>query len=268
MAERSRAIFEFYASIVGDAPYPSFTLALSESDLPGGHSPGYFAVLNQPLPTSPFVWRNDPVSFDSYPTFFLAHELGHQWWGQAVGWKNYHEQWLSEGFAQYFAAMYAEKERGTDTFEDVLRQMRRWAIDASPQGPIYLGYRLGHIKSDSRMFRAVIYNKAAMVLHMLRRLLGNETFFRGIRSSTPTGGSARRARTTSGWRWRRPAARISRRSSRRGSTERDPAAPGPPHRSGIHRDRHDRAARGGHARPGDDHPRSTPEAIRSSSPSR
>ncbi len=181
IAERSRAIFEFYASIVGDAPYSSFTLALSESDLPGGHSPGYFAVLNQPLPTSPFVWRNDPVSFDGYPTFFLAHELGHQWWGQSVGWKNYHEQWLSEGFAQYFAAMYAEKERGAETFEDVLRQMRRWAIDASPQGPIYLGYRLGHIKSDSRVFRAVIYNKAAMVLHMLRRLLGNETFFRGIR---------------------------------------------------------------------------------------
>jgi hypothetical protein len=181
MAERSRAIFEFYAAIVGDVPYPSFTLALSENDLPGGHSPGYFAVLNQPLPTSPFVWRNDPVSFDGYPTFFLAHELGHQWWGQAVGWKNYHEQWLSEGFAQYFAAMYAEKERGSDTFEDVLGQMRRWGIEASPQGPIYLGYRLGHIKGDSRVFRAVIYNKAAMVLHMLRRLLGNEAFFRGIR---------------------------------------------------------------------------------------
>jgi hypothetical protein len=181
-AERSSAIFQFYASLIGDVPYPSFTVALSESELPGGHSPAYFAILNQPLPTTPFVWRNDPVAFNGYPTFFLAHELGHQWWGQAVGWKNYHEQWLSEGFAQYFAAMYAEKERGADTFGDVLRQMRRWAIESSPQGPVYLGYRLGHIKGDSRTFRAVIYNKAAMVLHMLRRLLGDETFFRGIRA--------------------------------------------------------------------------------------
>jgi hypothetical protein len=181
-AERAAAIFQFYASIIGDVPYPSFTLALSESDLPGGHSPAYFAILNQPLPTTPYVWRNDPVAFTSYPTFFLAHELGHQWWGQAVGWKNYHEQWLSEGFAQYFAAMYAEKERGSDTFGDVLRQMRRWAIDASPQGPVYLGYRLGHVKGDSRVFRAVIYNKAAMVLHMLRRLIGDDAFFRGIRA--------------------------------------------------------------------------------------
>ena len=181
-AERSAAIFQFYASLIGDVPYPSFTVALSESALPGGHSPAYFAILNQPLPTSPFVWRNDPVAFSGYPTFFLAHELGHQWWGQAVGWKNYHEQWLSEGFAQYFAAMFSEKEKGTDTFDDVLRQMRRWAIETSPQGPVYLGYRLGHIKGDSRVFRAVIYNKAAMVLHMLRHLVGDEAFFRGVRA--------------------------------------------------------------------------------------
>ena len=88
---------------------PTFTLAVTENELPGGHSPAYFAVLNQVLPTTPIVWRNDPVNFESFPAFYLAHELAHQWWGQAVGWKNYHEQWLSEGFAQYFAALYAEK---------------------------------------------------------------------------------------------------------------------------------------------------------------
>jgi hypothetical protein len=181
-AERTAAIFRFYASLMGEVPYPSFTIALSESALPGGHSPAYFAVLNQALPTSPFVWRNDPVSFDNYPSFFLAHELAHQWWGQAIGWKNYHEQWLSEGFAQYFAAMYAQEERGSSVFAEVLRQMRRWAIEASPQGPIYLGYRLGHIKSDGRVFRAVLYNKSAMVLHMLRRLVGDAAFFKGLRT--------------------------------------------------------------------------------------
>ena len=91
----------------GMRPIPSFTLAVAEAELPGGHSPPYFAILNQTLPMSTNVWRNDPVSFDNYSEFFLAHELAHQWWGQAVGWKNYHEQWISEGFAQYFAALYA-----------------------------------------------------------------------------------------------------------------------------------------------------------------
>jgi peptidase M1-like protein len=181
LSQKSTDVFQFYASLVGEAPYPSFTLAVTESDLPGGHSPAYFAVLNQQLPTSQLVWRNDPVAFESYPSFFLAHELAHQWWGQAIGWKNYHEQWISEGFAQYFAALYGEKERGPETFAGLLRQMRRWAIESSDQGPVYLGYRLGHIKSDSRIFRALVYNKGAMVLHMLRRLVGDEAFFTGLR---------------------------------------------------------------------------------------
>jgi aminopeptidase N len=121
------------------------------------------------------------VSFDEYPNFFIAHEMAHQWWGQAVGWKNYHEQWISEGFAQYFAALYGHKERGDGAFTDILKQMRSTAIQWSPQGPIYLGYRLGHIKGEGRVFRALVYNKGAMVLHMLRRLVGDEVFFRGLR---------------------------------------------------------------------------------------
>jgi len=159
----------------------SFTIALIESDLPGGHSPGYFAALNQQLPTSGLVWRNDPAAFPGYSDFFLAHELAHQWWGQAVGWRNYHEQWLSEGFAQYFAAMYAQQQRGDEGFTSVLKQLRRWGMDTTDQGPISLGYRLGHIRSESRVFRALVYNKSAAVLHMLRRLVGDDVFFRGIR---------------------------------------------------------------------------------------
>jgi aminopeptidase N len=98
-----------------------------------------------------------------------------------VSWKNYHEQWLSEGFAQYFAALYAQKTRGERVFTDMLRQFRRWALEQSDQGPVYLGYRLGHIKGDSRVFRALVYNKGAGVLHMLRRLVGDESFFEGLR---------------------------------------------------------------------------------------
>lgn len=182
LLDRVADIAALYESILGDVPYPSFTIALVESDLPGGHSPAYFAELNQPLPTSPMVWRNDPAAFNGFPDFFVAHELAHQWWGQGVGWMNYHEQWLSEGFAQYFAALYAQHERGDDLFGSVLRQMRRWAVAQSDQGPVYLGYRLGHIRDESRVFRALVYNKGAMVLHMLRRLTGDDAFFRGLRT--------------------------------------------------------------------------------------
>jgi hypothetical protein len=179
--DKAGDMLKFYGSLLADAPYDSFTVAVTEGDLPGGHSPAYFALLNQPLPTTPYSWANDPVSFPNYSSFFLAHEVAHQWWGQAVGWKNYHEQWLSEGFAQYFAAMYAERERGPETFASVIRQMRKWAIEMSPQGPVYLGYRLGHIRAEGRVFRALVYNKGAMALHMLRRLLGDDAFFAGLR---------------------------------------------------------------------------------------
>ena len=177
----AEAILQFYSSLMGDAPYTSAAIALLEGDLPGGHSPGYFVVLDTPSSFAQMNWRGDPASFENFPQFFLAHELAHQWWGQAIGWKNYHEQWISEGFAQYFAALYAQKARGDRVFGDMLRQFRRWSLSESDQGPVHLGSRLGHVKRDPRVFRALVYNKGAAVLHMLRRLLGDEVFFRGLR---------------------------------------------------------------------------------------
>lgn len=174
-------IVRLYASLVGDVPYDALAIAMVEDELPGGHAPGYFAMINNPPPVSQHNWRNDPAAFAGFPEFFIAHELAHQWFGQAVGWKNYHEQWLSEGFAQYFAALFARERRGEDAFHDIVRQFRRWALEYSDQGPVYLGYRLGHIKGESRVFRALIYNKGAAVLHMLRRFVGDEAFFRGLR---------------------------------------------------------------------------------------
>jgi hypothetical protein len=174
-------IMTYYTSIVGDSPYPDLTLAFVEKDLPGGHSPAYLAVLYTPLPTGTPNWSGDPAAFTSFPEYFIAHELAHQWWGQAVGWRTYHDQWISEGFAQYFAAMYARKRRGEELFGDMLRRMVKWSRDQGKAGPVALGYRLGHIQGDTRIFRAIVYNKSAVVLHMLRRVIGDEAFFRGIR---------------------------------------------------------------------------------------
>lgn len=174
-------IVRVYAALLDDAPYPTLSIAVVENATPGGHGPAYFVMLHQPPPVTPPAWRDDPSMFQDFPEFFLAHEVAHQWWGQAVGWENYHEQWLSEGFAQYFAALYARQRHGDEKFVQMLKQFRRWAIDQSDQGPVYLGYRLGQIRGDRRVFRALVYNKGAGVLHMLRRLVGDDAFFSALR---------------------------------------------------------------------------------------
>ncbi|HVQ42025.1 MAG TPA: M1 family aminopeptidase [Vicinamibacterales bacterium] len=182
MAPRVSSMLQYFAKTIGEAPYPDFTLTAVDDNLPGGHSPAFFAIFHQPLPTSPYSWSDDPVAFeDNYKHLFLAHEVAHQWWGQAIGWKNYHEQWLSEGLAQYFAALYAAQDRGPAMLDTLIQAMRESTKDYYDQGPISLGYRLGHIKRDGRVFRAVVYNKSAIVMHMLRRLIGDEAFFSGLR---------------------------------------------------------------------------------------
>jgi hypothetical protein len=131
LSEEAQRVMKFYGTLLGDIPYPSFTLAIVERNQPGGHSPPYFATLNQPPPATPISWRADPAYFEGFPEFFVAHEAAHQWWGQAVGWKNYHEQWISEGFAQYFAALYAQHIQRDRVFDSVIGQMARWTLDRS-----------------------------------------------------------------------------------------------------------------------------------------
>lgn len=179
VAARAAAMIDFYAGLFGGAPYPRLAVGLADGLLPAGHSPAYFAFIQQPLPATPYTWRQDPLAFDAYPEFLLAHEIAHQWWGQAVGFKNYHDQWLSEGLAQYSAAAFVAGER-PDLERPLIARMRASAQSLAAQGPIYLGYRLGHIEGRGAAFRGVVYNKSAVVLHMLRRWIGDEAFRRGL----------------------------------------------------------------------------------------
>jgi len=180
LGARVSDMLHFYSTLVGDAPYSSFTLATVDDNVLGGHSPAYLTVLRERLPTSEINWRADPVAFDQVPYFLLAHEVAHQWWGQAVGWNNYHEQWLSEGLAQYFAVLYAGATQGPSTMRDLLSEMRSSVLDMPEAGPIALGNRLGRLSNEPSMFRVILYNKSALVLDMLRRLIGDKPFYAGL----------------------------------------------------------------------------------------
>jgi aminopeptidase N len=57
--------------------------------------------------------------------------------------------------------------------------MAFWAEAKNDKGPIHLGYRLGHVKSDSEIYRSLVYDKAAYVLHMLSGVVGEAAFVQG-----------------------------------------------------------------------------------------
>lgn len=178
--EQAESILTFYSEMFGPPPYDRINLGVIEGQLPGGHSPPGMVLLARRPAFVNRALRDDPTNFSDVPGFFLAHELAHQWWGHGVAGQNYRERWLSEGFAQYAAALWVRRSRGEEDFQGVLRRLGTWAIRMSSWGPISLGYRLGHVKNEPNAFRALVYDKAAYVLHMLHGLLGAETFKRAL----------------------------------------------------------------------------------------
>jgi hypothetical protein len=176
-------ILAFYAERFGPSPYPFLGLVVAEGRTPGGHSPpGLLYVQVRPPVLRSRSLPDDPANFSDLPGFFLAHEAAHQWWGQGTAPANYRERWLSEAWAQYAAALWVRERLGEGAFRGMMDRMARWALRHDAAGPIHLGQRLGHLRQDPRLFRAVVYDKGAWVLHMLRGLVGDEAFFGGARA--------------------------------------------------------------------------------------
>ena len=107
-----------------------------------------------------------------------AHEVAHQWWGVGVEYETYHDQWLSEGFAEYCGLMYVQAAFGNEHFEELLSDYRdnifsnrKYLFSSGEQsGPIAMGYRtLSTITPGD--YGLIIYEKAAFCLHMLRNLM-------------------------------------------------------------------------------------------------
>jgi len=165
-------------------PYPYEGLSVVQRLWPdgGGHSPASFIVLNE----LPFFGDrhlgapgNSPVDLSRWKEYFLAHEIAHQWWGQGVTWGGYRDQWLSEGMSQFAAAFYLRKRYGEEVFASILKKFSQWTEKKSVKGPIMLGSRLSFF--DFSAYQTIVYDKAALALNMLRDMLGDEVFFRGLK---------------------------------------------------------------------------------------
>jgi len=110
--------------------------------------------------------------------FFRAHESSHQWWGHRVGWKSYHDQWLSEGFAQFSGNLYVfYRQGGPKEYLNCLRRDRRDMLLTDKRnrpleslGPVWMGVRLA-TEDAPQAYQSVVYGKGGYLLHSLRMML-------------------------------------------------------------------------------------------------
>jgi aminopeptidase N len=110
----------------------------------------------------------------------VVHEIAHQWWGNAVTERDWDDVWLSEGFATYFTLLFTEHDEGRDAFVEGLTRSRTAVVALErkmPDTPIV--HR--NLADMRRVLNQFVYQKAGWVLHMLRREVGTETFWRGMR---------------------------------------------------------------------------------------
>jgi aminopeptidase N len=110
----------------------------------------------------------------------VAHEIAHQWFGDSVTESTWADLWLSEGFATYFAGLMVQRYEGEPRFQDYMQQAADtyFSYEKKKLSPI-------HDTETEDLFKllnANNYQKGAWVLHMLRAELGDEVFFRGIRT--------------------------------------------------------------------------------------
>jgi aminopeptidase N len=110
----------------------------------------------------------------------IAHEVAHQWFGDAVTQREWAHLWLSEGFATYLAALWTRRTRGDSAFRAELAGLRQQVTGAREvaERPVLDTGETTYL----RLLNANSYQKGAWVLHMLRAQLGDSAFFGGVRA--------------------------------------------------------------------------------------
>lgn len=167
----TRNALEFYSNYIG--PFAYEKLANIQSNSVSGGMEAASAILyseKSVVGDRNERWRN-----------VVIHEIAHQWFGNAVTEYDWDDVWLSEGFATYFTLLYIEYAYGRDAFLTGLSASRRSVLEFSSKNP---GYRIVHdnLADMAKVTSSQTYQKGSWILHMLRGVVGEEAFRKGIRT--------------------------------------------------------------------------------------
>lgn len=113
----------------------------------------------------------------------VSHELAHSWFGNLVTCRNWAELWLNEGFATYMEAAYREKMYGQKEYiekieSDATEFFTYVSLRENSQHGLF--NRDADPVNDMTMFTPITYQKGSVVIHTLRKELGDEVFWKAI----------------------------------------------------------------------------------------
>ncbi|HLD52462.1 MAG TPA: M1 family aminopeptidase [Sediminibacterium sp.] len=167
--EPTKKVLEFYTKYVGPFAYEKLANIQTPS-------------VNGGMETSSAIFYGEDLvngKRDERTRNIVIHEIAHQWFGNAVTETTWDDAWLSEGFATYFTLLFIENEYGKAEFDKGIQKAKKSVFDMSVKMPQF------SIISDRTAEKEVVttgltYQKGAWILHMLRNLVGDASFQKGI----------------------------------------------------------------------------------------
>ncbi|WP_445725581.1 M1 family metallopeptidase [Flavobacterium sp.] len=162
------AILDYFIETIGEFPFQKLANVQSSTEYGGMEN------------ASAIFYPENAITGERKIDALMAHEIAHQWFGDAVTESNWSQIWLSEGFATYFADLYVQKSKGDSVFQRRMGFERKKVLDfyKKQQTPVV------DIKTTNLidLLNPNSYEKGAWVLHMLRKKLGDDVFFKGIKA--------------------------------------------------------------------------------------
>jgi len=140
-------------------------------------------VVELPADTVPYAWAPEIAALAG-PSItaktnyrLLANDIAHQWWGVSVSPATKEDWWLSDGFSRYSEAMYVENAAGAAGLEEAVKDMSVGAL-AYDSVPLSSASKLDLFSTE---FQSLATDKGAMILHMLRWVMGDEKYLKTMR---------------------------------------------------------------------------------------
>jgi len=140
-------------------------------------------VVELPGDTLPYAWAPEiaglagPSVTEKTNYRLLADAIAHQWWGVSVSPETKDDWWLSDGFSRYSEAMYVENAAGAAGLEEAVKDMSVGAL-AYDSVPLSSASKLDIFSTE---FQSLATDKGAMILHMLRWVLGEDKYNKTMR---------------------------------------------------------------------------------------